>query len=74
MTMLALKRIHKGEQICNDLGQLPRSDLLRRYGYVTDIYKQWDVVEIDIDLITQASSQYNKLTDKEKGERVCSIG
>ena len=55
--MVALKPITQGEEVFNDYGQLPRSDLLRRYGYVTDQYKQWDVVEIDADLIIQILSE-----------------
>ena len=70
MTMVALKPIQKGEQIFNDFGQLPRSDLLRRYGYVTDNYKQWDVVEVDIDSIAQAAGKQNPLDDNERETRV----
>jgi len=70
MTMIALKNISKDEQIFNDFGQLPRSDLLRRYGYVTDNYKKWDVVEIDVETMTKAACEYNKLDDNEKEGRV----
>jgi SET domain-containing protein 6 len=44
--MRAIKSIIAGEEIFNDYGQLPRSDLLRRYGYVTENYKAFDVAEI----------------------------
>lgn len=70
MTMIALKNIPKGGQLFNDLGQLPRSDLLRRYGFVTDNYKRWDVAEVDIGNIIEAASEYNELNDKQKEERV----
>ena len=60
--MVALSTIHPGQQIFNDFGQLPRSDLLRRYGYITDRYKQWDVVEIDIETITNGTAIYNKIS------------
>lgn len=70
MTMIVLKDIASGQQIFNDFGQLPRSDLLRRYGYITDRYKRWDVVEVDIKTITQATAEYNNLTDREKEQRV----
>jgi len=67
MTMIALKDIPSGQQIYNDFGQLPRSDLLRRYGYITDNYKKWDVVEVDVETITQAAFEINKLGgEKEK--------
>lgn len=68
--MVALKAIPKGQQIFNDFGQLPRSDLLRRYGYVTDNYKRWDVTEIDVGTIISATSRHNKLDDREKDTRL----
>lgn len=46
LEMRAIKPIPKGEEILNDYGQLPRSDLLRRYGYVTENYAPFDVAEI----------------------------
>ncbi len=64
MTMIALRKITSGQQIFNDFGQLPRSDLLRRYGYTTSNYKRWDVVEVDIETITEAASKYNKLESR----------
>ncbi|KAF7875037.1 hypothetical protein EAF04_002209 [Stromatinia cepivora] len=51
LEMRAIKPIGKGEEIFNDYGQLPRSDLLRRYGYVTDGYSAYDVAEISAELI-----------------------
>ena len=52
LEMRALKPIGAGEEIFNDYGPLPRADLLRRYGYVTDNYAQYDVVEIPLELVT----------------------
>jgi len=46
LEMRTIKPIAKGEEILNDYGQLPRSDLLRRYGYVTANYAAYDVAEI----------------------------
>ncbi|KAF2474185.1 SET domain-containing protein RMS1 [Lindgomyces ingoldianus] len=46
LSMKALKSIKAGEEIFNDYGPLPRSDLLRRYGYITDNYAKYDVAEI----------------------------
>ena len=79
--MIATKQIKKGEEIFNDYGPLPRSDLVRRYGYVSDEYKQWDVIEISSQNITEAimkSKGENRnageyavvLTEKEIDERV----
>ena len=51
LDMKALKTIHAGEEIYNDYGSIPRSDLLRRYGYITDNYARYDVVEISMDHI-----------------------
>lgn len=47
--MRSIKPITAGEEIFNDYGQLPRSDLLRRYGYVTENYGKYDVAEISTD-------------------------
>ncbi|TVY55436.1 Ribosomal lysine N-methyltransferase 4 [Lachnellula cervina] len=46
LEMRTIKPIVKGEEIFNDYGQLPRSDLLRRYGYITDNYAAYDVAEL----------------------------
>lgn len=51
VTMKALRHIRAGEEILNDYGPLPRADLLRRYGYITDNYTQYDVVEISQQLV-----------------------
>jgi N-lysine methyltransferase SETD6 len=53
--MKATKLIKAGEEIFNDYGPLPRSDLLRMYGYVTENYAQHDVVEIDHDLLVDVA-------------------
>ncbi|KAL4976118.1 hypothetical protein BDW66DRAFT_159869 [Aspergillus desertorum] len=49
LVMKAIKPIRTGEEIFNDYGEIPRSDLLRRYGYVTDNYAQYDVIELSLD-------------------------
>jgi SET domain-containing protein 6 len=46
LEMRTIKPIGKGDEIFNDYGELPRADLLRRYGYVTDNYACYDVAEI----------------------------
>jgi SET domain-containing protein 6 len=48
--MRSIKSIAKGEQIYNTYGNLPNSDLLRRYGYVLPDSKD-NIVEISADLI-----------------------
>ncbi|MCJ1403264.1 hypothetical protein MMC11_006487 [Xylographa trunciseda] len=81
LTMIATKQIKKGEEIFNDYGPLPRSDLVRRYGYVSDEYKQWDVVEVDSQKFkeafvrgklqnTTARDSELLLTEKEFNDRV----
>lgn len=57
LSMKALKPIKAGEEIFNDYGPLPRSDLLRRYGYITDNYAQYDVVEVPFQLVTSFASE-----------------
>jgi hypothetical protein len=57
--MKAIKPITQGEEIFNDYGELPRADLLRRYGYVTDNYKVFDVIELSLKDICQAAGLEN---------------
>ena len=61
-----------GTQLYNDYGPLPRSDLLRRYGYITPGYAVYDVVEIRSDLATDIilSSTGTKLPEEEKRRRI----
>lgn len=70
MTIVASKAIKKDQEIFNDYGQRPRSDLLRRYGYITDNAKIWDVVELDSVTVTQMASEHYNLTESEENERV----
>lgn len=56
LEMRSIKPIAIGEEIFNDYGQLPRSDLLRRYGYVTEQYAAYDVAEISTKSIISAFS------------------
>lgn len=51
LEMRTIKPIAKGDEIFNDYGSLPRSDLLRRYGYITDQYAMFDVAEISTETI-----------------------
>nr|POE78490.1 ribosomal lysine n-methyltransferase 4 [Quercus suber] len=65
---IALKNFH-GEEIFNDYGPLPRGDLLRRYGYITDNYAKYDVVEVAASLITAAAQDLHHLSDETVRER-----
>lgn len=67
--MKAIKPIREGEEIFNDYGEIPRADLLRRYGYVTDNYAPFDVVELSLNDICQAAGLSN--SDVESQPRVC---
>jgi SET domain-containing protein 6 len=48
LEMRAIKPISRGEELFIDHGSLPRSDLLRRYGYITS-EDTYDVVEVSTD-------------------------
>jgi SET domain-containing protein 6 len=71
-----IKPIRKGEEIFNDYGQLPRSDLLRRYGYVTENYAAYDVAEIPTQTILsalqsrEASQLFTPLSKQELQNRI----
>ncbi|KAI9768437.1 MAG: hypothetical protein M1840_004846 [Geoglossum simile] len=58
LEMRSTKPVRKGEELFNDYGPLPRSDLLRRYGYITDNYAQFDVVELDFQKIVDIAGDH----------------
>ncbi|EXJ79606.1 hypothetical protein A1O3_07885 [Capronia epimyces CBS 606.96] len=64
LIMRATRPISTGEQIFNDYGPLPRSDLLRMYGYITDNYSQYDVVEISHDLLVDVAGKKHNQENK----------
>ncbi|KAL3457804.1 SET domain-containing protein [Aspergillus heterothallicus] len=55
LVMKAIKPIRAGEEIFNDYGEIPRADLLRRYGYVTDNYAPYDVIEVSLEQLCSAA-------------------
>lgn len=59
LVMKAIKPISAGAEIFNDYGEIPRADLLRRYGYVTDNYAPYDVVELPLEVICEAAGLPN---------------
>ncbi|CCG84562.1 protein of unknown function [Taphrina deformans PYCC 5710] len=65
LEMRCIKQITEGEQIYNTYGELPNSDLLRRYGYI-QAQNPHDIVELPGDVITSLFP----LSDAEKEERV----
>ena len=68
--MTALERVETGEEIFNTYGELPRADLLRRYGYINDSYKKWDVVEIDANKILEIIEAHTELNEPQIINRV----
>jgi N-lysine methyltransferase SETD6 len=60
LIMRSTAPIKAGEQIFNDYGPLPRSDLLRMYGFITPNYAQYDVVELSNQDITAAAQNTKK--------------
>lgn len=67
--MRALKPIRENEEIFNDYGEIPRADLLRRYGYVTENYAPYDVIELSLKDFCQAAGL--PTDDLESQARVC---
>lgn len=68
--MTAIKRIQKGDEIFNDYGALPRPDLLRRYGYITDEYKKWDVVDLRTNKLAEIVMQDTGVASNDAKRRV----
>ena len=65
LVMKAIKPISAGAEIFNDYGEIPRADLLRRYGYVTDNYSPYDLVELSLELICHAAGLENADTENQ---------
>lgn len=64
LIMRSIAPIKAGEEIFNDYGPLPRSDLLRMYGYITPNYAQYDVVElVQSDIIATAKNMKREITN-----------
>lgn len=57
LTATALREIKAGEEILNYYGPLPNSELLRRYGYVTDKHSRHDVVEIPWGIVEEGLAE-----------------
>lgn len=70
VVMRSIKPIPAGEQIYNDYGSLPRADVLRRYGYVTDEYAKYDVVELGDEIISQTAKEQLRLADADLAARL----
>ena len=68
--MTALERVETGKEIFNTYGELPRTDLLRRYGYVHNSYKKWDVVEINANKILEIIKVHTQLNEPQIINRV----
>ncbi|KAF5668102.1 hypothetical protein FHETE_5368 [Fusarium heterosporum] len=54
LTVTSLRPIKAGEEIFNYYGPHPNSELLRRYGYVTEKHSRYDVVEIPWSIVESA--------------------
>jgi len=72
LTMSPLHGLPAQTPLYNDYGPLPRSDLLRRYGYITQNYAQFDVVELKGDLLTETiiGMENPTLPTEEKLQRI----
>lgn len=57
LTATSLRTIKAGEEILNYYGPHPNSELLRRYGYVTQRHARYDVVEIPWSVVEEALSE-----------------
>lgn len=71
--MKSTRAIEKDEQILNDYGTLPRSDVLRRYGYITPGYAKYDVVELSHQSIVEVVQEYRALSGHLLTARVSEI-
>lgn len=67
--MKAIAPIRAGEEIFNDYGPLPTADVLRRYGYTTENYARYDVVEVSLVEIVEAVKAGGKVKESAVEER-----
>ena len=67
LSMKTISPVAAGSELFNDYGPLPRSDLLRRYGYITDGCAEYDVVEISA---TALLAGFAAMDEKERMQRV----
>ncbi|KAK5167545.1 Ribosomal lysine N-methyltransferase 4 [Saxophila tyrrhenica] len=70
VVMKTIKTVKKGEELFNDYGPLPRADVLRRYGYVTENYAKYDVVEIPLELVKEVVVEQSVLSKPELESRL----
>jgi N-lysine methyltransferase SETD6 len=70
VVMKSVRPIKTGDEIFNDYGPLPSSDLLRRYGYITEHYAKYDVVEVALQLVKDVASATLELDSKEVESRM----
>lgn len=68
--MTALRPIRQGEDILNYYGPHPNSELLRRYGYVTEKHSRYDVVEIPWHLVQNVLQHQLGVSEKTMGKIV----
>ena len=69
VTALTMVALETNEERRRNL-QLPRSDLLRRYGHTTNNHKTYDVVELGTDKIIELAMEYSQLQVAKKETRV----
>ena len=70
LVMRSTRPIVKGEEILNDYGPLPRAELLRRYGYITEKYEKYDVVEVPLDLVVSAITGFLEMPQEDVDKRI----
>lgn len=57
LEMRTIRDVAQGEELLNDYGPLPRTDLLRRYGYTSALYAPYDVVEVSMDRVVAVATK-----------------
>ena len=70
LEMTATKHIEEGQEIFNDYGDLPQSELLRCYGYVAASHAEYDVAEIKAQVFIDKLLKHHPLDKTDKQERL----
>ncbi|KAI0141607.1 SET domain-containing protein [Xylariaceae sp. FL1272] len=73
LSVTSIRPISAGQEILNYYGPLGNSELLRRYGYVTEHHARYDVVEISWESVLSALKSVVNLDDSIWGKAISQL-
>lgn len=73
LVMRAIKPISAGDELFIDYGELPRAEILRKYGHVPESYTQYDVAEVPLALLCRAAGLGSSNPDEQTPVQIHSM-